>query len=56
MTAKPTTVADIRRQMVALERQAEELAKVSPPRKALRLRQAADLVTEGRANELYRLR
>jgi len=47
---------DIRGQMIALERQIEELAKVSPPDKALRLRQASDLLTEARACELYRLR
>ena len=38
--------------IMALERQAEELAKVSPPDKAARLRQAADLLTEARACEL----
>jgi hypothetical protein len=53
---KPNTFADIRRQIIAIERRAEELAKVSPPDKALRLRQAIDLLTEARAVELYRLR
>jgi hypothetical protein len=56
MTAKPNTVADIRRQIIELERQISELIKVGTPTHALRLRRASDLLTEARACELYRLR
>jgi hypothetical protein len=31
MTAKPNAVADIRRQVIELERQISELVEVSPP-------------------------
>jgi hypothetical protein len=54
MSAK--TVANIRRQMIALERQLSELAKVSTRERALRLASAADLLTEARACDLWRLR
>jgi hypothetical protein len=56
MTAKPNTVADIRRQIIALERQLSELIKVSTPDRALRLGRASDLLTQVRGCELYRLR
>jgi hypothetical protein len=56
MISETNTATHIRCQIIALERQLEEIAKVSPPDKALRLRQAADLLTEAVAVELYRLR
>jgi hypothetical protein len=56
MTAKPNTVADIRRQIIELESQLAELAKISSPGRALLLGRASDLLTEARACELYRLR
>jgi hypothetical protein len=43
MTAKANTVANIRRQIIALERQISDLVKVSTPEHALRLRRASDL-------------
>jgi hypothetical protein len=56
MTAKPNTVADIRRQIIELEHQISELVKVSAPTRALRLRRASDLLTEARACDLNQLR
>jgi hypothetical protein len=56
MTAKPNTVADIRRQIIELESRLAELAKISSPERALLLGRASDLLTEARACELYRLR
>jgi hypothetical protein len=56
MTVEENTVADIRGQIIELERQLAELIKVSPPDKALRLGRASDLLTEARACELFRLR
>jgi hypothetical protein len=44
---RKSAVAKPRRQLIEVERQLEEIAKVSPPDKALRLRQAIDLLTEG---------
>jgi hypothetical protein len=52
---KPTTT-NVRHQIIETERQLEEIAKVSPPDKALRLRQAIDLLTEVLACDLCRLR
>ena len=45
MFAKPNTVAAIWRQIIAIERQISELAKISTPDKALRLGRASDLLT-----------
>jgi hypothetical protein len=52
----PNAIADIRRQIIVLERQLAELIKLSPPERALRLGRASDLLTEARACELFRLR
>jgi hypothetical protein len=56
MTVEDNTLADIRGQLIALERQLEQLAQRSAPKRALRLRQASDLLTEARACDLFRLR
>jgi hypothetical protein len=56
MTATIDTPADIRRDMLKLERRIGELAKISAPEHALRLIRASDLLTEARACDLYRLR
>jgi hypothetical protein len=56
MIAKTNTPADIRRDILKLERRIAELIKVSPPNKALRLGRTSDLLTEVRVCELYRMR
>jgi hypothetical protein len=55
MTDKDNTIADVRVQIMELERHLEQLAQNSAPKRALRLRQASDLLTEARACELFRL-
>jgi hypothetical protein len=56
MRKPPPNATNLRAQIMDVERQLEELAKISPPDKALRSRQAIDLLIGVRANELYRLR
>jgi hypothetical protein len=53
---RKSTITNARHQINGIERQLEEIAKVSPPDKAVRLRQAIDLLIEVRSCELYRLR
>ncbi len=53
---RKTSIASIRRQMIAIERALYGLAKTASPEKAHRLGCAADLLIEARAVDLHRLR